>query len=211
VQPGATPIARSGRLQSPVRLAGRSAAKLAAHRQRAAHRGRIVRHPPGRATRLPFGTPTRTGHTAFCLGIDYSLRPRGHPPRKAASGRTSRQERAASPYSLSTRIDVPAGRMKLAQDAVLGNRAPGNTKPQRGERRGTPGWPIPRYGARHVSGTCRKRGWLGRPGGLLPRGSHRSGRAQFGHPVPQATASLCDGTPSGRPRRLAAGAASAAG
>jgi len=39
----------------------------------------------------------------------------------------------------------------------------------------------------------------GSPRGLLP-GLHRSVRARFAHTVPQATASLRDGTPSERPR-----------
>ena len=38
----------------------------------------------------PFGTPTWTARTAFRLGIEYTLRPRGRPPRRAASERTPR-------------------------------------------------------------------------------------------------------------------------
>ena len=34
--------------------------------------------------------------------------------------------------------------------------------------------------------------WLGRPGGFLPQGSHRPGRADFPHPVPQMTVLLND-------------------
>jgi hypothetical protein len=39
-------------------------------------------------------------------------------------------------------------------------------------------------------GGGRSRFLPGRPRGLLPRGSHRSGRADFPHPVPQATVLL---------------------
>jgi hypothetical protein len=57
----------------------------------------------------------------------------------------------------------------------------------------------------------RAEAWSGSPGRLLARGPHRSGRAGLPHPAPRISASLRDGTPSGRLPAAGADIAPAAG